>query len=190
MITAYLVWTPELMRRTHGMSIVDAGLRFGLILIAFGVPGAYAGGWLASWMNRRGYRDAEMRAAMLATAAIFPFALLVPLAPNATWATVLLCPLIFCLSMPQGLAPAMVQLTSPNHMRAQVTAMFTLLAVLTGYTAGGALVAMITDYVFHDEAALNHALAIVGGIFIPVGAGCFWMALRPYERARTQSSRS
>jgi MFS family permease len=183
-ITAYLVWVPEFLRRTYGMNIVDAGLLFGIILIVFGMPGTYAGGWLAGWFYRRGRRDAEMRAAMYATAAILPFCLLVPLAPNSTIALLLTGPLIFCLSMPQGLAPAMVQLTSPNQMRAQITAMFTLLAVLTGYTAGGALVAMITDYVFQDESKLNYALAIVGGTFIPTGVLCFRLGLKPYEDAR------
>lgn len=182
-ITAYLVWVPEFLRRTHGVPIVDAGLLFGVLLIAFGMPGTFAGGWFAGFLRRRNRKDAEMLAALVATAAIFPLGLFVPLAPNATLAMLGLGPLIFCLSMPQGLGPAMVQLTTPNHMRAQVTAVFTLLAVLTGYTAGGALVAMITDYVFRDENTLNYSLAIVTGCFIPIAVLSFYLGLKPYEKA-------
>jgi MFS family permease len=183
-ITAYLVWTPEFLRRTYGSNIVESAYVFGVILICFGVTGTYAGGWLAGYYRKRGYQDAEMRAVRVTTLALLPFAIAAPLAPNENMALILLCPVVFLMSMPQSLGPSMIQLTCPNHLRAQVTAMFTLLAVLSGYTAGGVLVALLTDYVFHDESALNYSLAIVGGVFVPVAAICFHHAMASYTRAQ------
>lgn len=183
-ITAWLVWVPEVMRRTYDWNVTDAGVYYGVILMVFGMPGAYFGGWMSTVLAARQFRDAEMRSALWAVTLLLPFAVLVPLAPNATLMLVGLCPLIFLLSWPQGLAPAMVQLVAPNHMRAQLTAVFMLIAVLTGYTAGGALVAVVSQIVLRDEAALNIALSLVSGVFVPGAMLAFWLGLKHYAGAR------
>jgi MFS family permease len=183
-IMAYLVWTPEMMRRTHDIPIAEAGFLFGVLLLVFGGPGPYAGGWLAAWLARRGYRDAEMRACVIGCCAILIFSVLAPLAPTATLAWASIGPLLFVLAVPQGLAPAMLQLATPNRMRARATALFTLVAVLIGASAGPALVAVLTDFWFRDPRMLGKALAVVSGVLMPLGILFFWMGLAPYARAR------
>lgn len=187
-ITAYLVWVPEMMRRTYGWGIVDAGYAYGAILVAFGMPGCFAGGWIASSLARRKYADAEMRTTLIGVCGILPFAVLMPLSPNPVVALILLCPLVFFMALPHGLVLVMAQLVTPNAMRGQVTAFFMLMAVLTGYTAGGAFVAMLTDYVFMTPQALHYALAIVGGVFTTLSILSFIFGLRPFARARANSA--
>ncbi len=183
-ITAYLVWVPEFLRRTHDFEIAQAGLIYGLALLLLGTSGPYAGGWLAERLAVRGRRDAELRAAIIAAVGMVPLSVAAPLATHPGAAVALLALATFVLSMPQGLAPTIIQLVAPNRLRAQVTAIFILVAVLTGYTGGPASVALLTDYVFRDEGALNYALAIVSGVLTPIGVAFLVWGLKPYRELR------
>ena len=186
-----MVWTPELLRRSHGMDIADAGLAYGILLLVFGTAGPYAGGWTASWLAGKGYKDAEMRAALIGGAAMAPLAVLAPLAPGPVSAIALLAAATFALSFPQALPPTMLQLVAPNNLRAQATAIFMLVSVLTAYTVGPVLVALMNDYVFRDDAALGHSLAIVSAALTPIGTLCLWYGMKPYrERAAAPSMES
>lgn len=179
-ISAYLVWVPEFLRRTYDIPISQAGFIYGMALLIFGTAGPYAGGWLAEKLNEKGYRDAEWRASMIGAGAMIPLTILTPLAPDKISVTVLLCGVTFALSFPQGLAPTILQLIAPNRMRAQLTAVFMFVAVLAGYTVGPAFVAMMTDYFFQDEAAIRYSLAIVSGVLTPIGLLFLWYGRKPY----------
>lgn len=185
-ISAYLVWVPEFLRRTYDFTIAQAGFVYGIILLIFGTAGPYAGGWVSEKLADRGYRDAEMRASMIGACVIVPLAALAPLSPNKTLGVIMLALASFALAFPQGLAPTILQLVAPNRMRAQLTAVFMFIGVLAGYTVGPAAVAMITDYVFRDELALNYSLAIVSGVLAPVGVAFLWYGMKPFaERSPT-----
>ena len=93
---------------------------------------------------------------------------------------ILLAVAIFFLSAPQGLAPTIIQLVTPNRMRAQITALFMLVAVLVGFSAGPYLVAFFTDTVFNDESSIRYSLAIVSGILSPIGVICLFAGLKPF----------
>lgn len=179
-ISAFLIWVPEFLRRSYGISIAEAGMIYGLALLVFGGVAPYAGGLFAEWLGKRGYRDAEMRTALIGALAMIPITVLAPLAPDKTSAVVLLCVLTFVLAFPQGLAPTILTIVAPNRMRAQVTAIFMLLAVLAGFSLGPAFVAMTTDYFFRDEAALGYSLSIVSAVLTPIGAAFLWYALKPF----------
>jgi MFS family permease len=179
-ISAYLIWVPEFLRRTHDFSIPEAGVIYGLCLLFFGGAGPYVGGWFAEFLSRKGYRDAEMRASMMLGLIMIPLASLAPLAPGRVSAVVMLALATFILSAPQGLAPTIIQLMAPNRMRAQITALFMLIAVLAGFSAGPYFVAFFTDYVFADESAINYSMAIVSAVLTPVGTLCLWYGMKPY----------
>ena len=180
-ITAYMVWTPEFLRRSYGLDIADAGLIYGLILLVFGASGPYAGGWLSTWLVAKGYRDGEMRTAVIGGLAMTPLAVLTPLAPNPLTAIVLLAAATFALSFPQAFPPTLLQLMAPNRLRAQVTAIFMLASVLTAYTIGPALVALLNDYVFQDDAALRYSLALVSAVLTPAGVVCLMVGMKPFR---------
>lgn len=180
-ISAYLVWVPEWLRRTYHIDIAESGVIYGVCLLIFGSLGPYAGGWLAERLAQRRYRDAELRASILGACAMLTFGILTPLAPTLTWAVIMLAMLTFLLSFPQGLAFTILQLISPNRMRAQVTSIKILFAVLAGYSLGPTLVALITDYVFGDDKALRYSLAMVSGVLTPLGIGLLAIGMKPYR---------
>ncbi len=179
-ISAYLIWTPEFLRRTHGFTVPEAGATYGLCLLIFGSAGPYFGGWLATYLNSRGFKDAEMRAAMLLSIAMIPMVIITPLVNERISVVLMLAIVTFLLSAPQGLAPTIIQLMTPNHMRAQTTALFMLFAVLVGFSAGPYLVAFLTENIFHAETSINHSLSIVSGILTPLGAACIFYGLKPF----------
>lgn len=185
-ITAYMTWVPELLRRSHSLNIADGGMIFGVILIVFGAAGPILASFLTSWLRGRGHEDAEMRISVYAGLGMIPFVIATPLIDSLYTAVALLCGAIFFLSVPQGMAPAILQIIAPNRMRAQLTALFMLVGVLAAYTVGPSLVAVLTDYVFRDEAALNHALALVCGVMTPLGVISLAFGLKPYRDALGQ----
>ena len=185
-ISAFLIWVPEFLRRTYDYSIAEAGAIYGFSLLLFGTAGPYFGGWFAEWLARRGYRDSEMRAAAICGAVMIPITIIAPLAPERISGLVMLALLSFILASAQGLAPTILQLIAPNRMRAQITAFFMLVAVLAGFSLGPACTAMITDYVFGYDEALPYSLVIVSAVLTPIGVAFLVYGLKPYrERLAT-----
>lgn len=180
-VTAYMTWVPELLRRSHALDIADAGMIFGVILLTFGVSGPIVASSLTSRLRARGYEDAEMRVSVYAGLGMMPFVIAAPLVGSLHLAVALLCVAIFFLSVPQGLAPAVLQIIAPNRIRAQLTALFILIGVLSAYTVGPSLVAVMTDYVFRDEASLSHALALVCGVVTPLSIISLAIGMKPYR---------
>ena len=46
-ISAFLIWVPEFLRRTYDYTIAEAGAIYGFVLLLFGTAGLYFGGWFA-----------------------------------------------------------------------------------------------------------------------------------------------
>ena len=180
-VSAYLVWVPELYRRSYGFSVAEAGVIFGLCLVFSGGIAPYLGGWFTEYLLRRGYRDAEMRAGVVFAALMLPFAVLTPLVSDARFSVALLACLTFTLAVPQALPPTILQLIAPNRMRAQLAALFILFSVLVGYSVGPALTAMLTDYVFHDPAALRYSLALMSAALVPAAIIFLYGGLVPFR---------
>ena len=79
-----------------------------------------------------------------------------------------------------GPANAAVQMITPNQMRGQIRAAYQFVFNVVGFGAGPFLVALFTDYVFHDDAALRYSLASVAAIIGPVAALLTWYGMKPY----------
>ncbi|MFN2287615.1 MAG: hypothetical protein ABR578_04710, partial [Chromatocurvus sp.] len=58
---------------------------------------------------------------------------------------------------------------SPNRIRAQVVALYLLIANLLGFTLGPTSVGLLTDYVFRDPALIGYSLSIAPAIFLILG---------------------
>jgi len=176
-----MAWTPEMFRRTYAWNIADAGLLFGVFLMVFGSMGVYAGGLLSDWLTRRGYKDAVMRAAAISIVINIPFAFAMPLMPTAGLAVLMLAFLVFSCALTQGLSPTILQLITPNQMRAQVMASYFFFANIFAIGLGPSLYAMMTDYVFGYDESLRYSLAIVSGGALFFSLGLLMFGLRHYR---------
>jgi MFS family permease len=179
-VSAYLVWTPELFRRTYGFSVAEGGFVFGMCLVLSGGVAPFLGGWFSEWLLKRGYQDAEMRAGVIFGVLMLPCAVFTPLVDDARLSVLLLALLTFTLAVPQALPPTILQLIAPNRMRAQLSAVFILFGVLVGFSVGPALTAVLTDYLFRDAAALRYSLALLSVILVPAGIAFLVLGLKPY----------
>jgi hypothetical protein len=74
----------------------------------------------------------------------------------------------------------------PNRMRGQAIAVYLLLAGLLGIGLGPTSVALVTDFVFHDDKALPYSMALMAGPSSLLGLWLIASGLRPY--ARTQAA--
>lgn len=186
-IAGYMVWTPTLFIRTWGWEASTIGLAYGGIMFVLGTAGVYAGGWVADWLESRGRRDAILRAAFYAGVVTVPFAVATPLMPSGGLALAGLAVTSFLLAFPQGLPAAALQVITPNPLRAQMTALYFLVGNLIALGFGPTLVALVTDFGFHDPMKLRYSMAVVSATVIPLGVLLSYLALRPYRASRARA---
>jgi MFS family permease len=174
-------WVPTLLLRCAHMRPVDVGLALGLTtVVGAGLVAAFGG----SLSDRLMRRDPGGRVKLLAIllpinfAASFcllatqqPALLLAGFAVAATAATML-----------SGLAATILPELAPSQGRGQITAAFELIAIICGMGLAPTLVALVTDQVLHNEAALPLSVVIVSTPCFLAAAALAWFAL-PRVRA-------
>jgi len=105
-----------------------------------------------------------------------------PLMPTPELAFGLLFLTVTGLGLAQSAAPASVQAVVPNRMRGQAIAVYLLLAGLLGIGLGPTAVALVTDYVFHQDAALRYSIALIAAPSALFGLWLVGTGLKPYAK--------
>jgi hypothetical protein len=80
-------------------------------------------------------------------------------------------------------APAAIQEMMPNQMREQASALYLFVINLIGLGLGPTAVALVTDYVFHDDNAVHVSLLIVEGLAHLVAIALIGLGLKPYRQS-------
>ena len=188
-VVGYLAWVPEFLRRSFGWNMAQIGFVFGSLMAVVGTTGTLFGGWFVDRLAQRGYRDAPVRASIIAFAFLVPAAIVAPTMPTAETSLVVLGVFLFFVGMQQGYSPVALQLITPNQLRAQVIAVYFFIAQIVALGLGPTFIAIVTDYVFGTDMALAWSLTLVGGVAGSLGLICLLLARNPYmrseERART-----
>ncbi|MGE8294547.1 MAG: spinster family MFS transporter [Pseudomonas sp.] len=179
-------WVPSFYIRTYGWDAGQVGIVYGSIVAVFGCLGIVFGGRLADWMAKRGRSDANMRVGLYSALGALPMVTLFPLMDTAFWASLLMAPTVFCLSMPFGVAPAAIQEIMPNSMRGQASAIYLFVITLFGLGIGPTAVALVTDFVFADDAALRYSLLIVTTLAVLMSIILLGKSLKPYRESVTR----
>ncbi|MEP7361728.1 MAG: MFS transporter [Acidobacteriota bacterium] len=173
-------WTPTLFIRTHGWTPAETGFKVGLAVLLFGPAGIVCGGRLADYLRSRGHRDANLRVMFLAAVCWLPFSVAFALAPTPELALLLFAPCQFILASPFGVAPAAITEIMPNEMRGQAAASYLFVNTLIGMGFGPTAIALMTDYVFHDEAMLPYSMAAVAAVSLTIAAAILHRGLKPF----------
>lgn len=153
-------WLATFFVRTHGWTATEAGTLQGALTMTVGVAGTLLGGRLTDRWVRAGQTDAPLRVGIYAALGLLITAGLYPLVPSATLAAVLLVPVNLFAAMPWGAANAAVAEALPSRMRGQGSAVYFLVVNLFAGAFGPTAVALLTDHVFGDPAALRWSLAV------------------------------
>ncbi len=172
-------WVPTFFIRTYGWTASEIGYAYGLYFVIFGGLGVVAGGWVSDRLRARGRLDANVLVGFLAAIVGLPFVIAFPLAGDANLSLFLLAPVSFFGSLPFGAGPAALPMIVPNRMRAQITALYILIANLVGLGLGPWCIAVFSDFVLGDPMQIRFSIAVVGGILSVVGAVVLWFGLAP-----------
>ena len=176
-------WNPAYFQRSHGWQISKIGIVMGAILAIAGTAGIVLAGRLSDWLFERGYKDAPLRVGMGAALLLVPVGTMFYLAPSGTVAAWLYVPLAFLASAPFGVAPAAIQQMMPNEMRGQASAIYMFVVNVIGLGMGPTLVAMLNDFVFHDDFAIRYSLLIVGSAAQFLAAFFLWRGMKPFTES-------
>ena len=182
-VVGYMIWTPTFFIRTYGWDAPKIGMIYGIILFFGGTSGVYAGGALADWLTKRGYKDGILRAAVFGIICSIPFSVLTPLMASPTLAVMGLTASCFFMSFPQGLPAAALQVIAPNPLRAQMVALYFLVAGVIANAFGPTLYALMTDYAFGDPMMIRYSLSSVSAFVLPLAALFGVLALKPFRKS-------
>ncbi len=181
-------WTPAFFVRTHGWTVVQAGVAHGLIVIVTAPFGLMLGTALSERFTRKGYADSNMRVTLIGIALSTPCAVLFPLMPTPELAVAMLGAQFFFSMFVPGPLNAALQIITPNQMRGQVTALFLFVFNVVGFGIGPSFVAGLTDYFFHDEAMLRYSLVVTGALMGSASVVTIWSGLKGYGEAVKQTA--
>jgi len=184
-------WAPTLFIRVHEWSAGNAGIRLGLLTLAMGPTGAITGGLLTGWVARSGAKGANFLVGGCAAACGMIASLALTL-QSAGLALTGLAALNFLIGSSISLCQSALAELVPNRMRAQTTALYSLITMLFASTVGPLMIGVLNDHVFQDPSKINLSLRVVlpvsfavAALMLLAGRGVFRRAVPEAEVVRT-----
>ncbi len=184
-VNAQLGWFPTLFFRVHDWTPAQVGNALALVGVPFGLFSAITAGWVLSWLAKRGRDDGPVLVMGLQCAVWAVFGTLKCLAPTPQLALAgHVATSLFATWAVTSALTALNQMT-PNQLRGQVVAIYTLLTAFVGVALGSGAVGVLNDYVFTDPKGVARSLALVcfaGGVFgialLTYGRGAYLSAVQ------------
>ena len=175
-----LSWLPAYLGRRFELNPGEIGLILGPIMLIANVGGVLCSGLLTDYFEKHGRKDAAMRAGMIGS-----FGLVIPVAlfslmPTLNTSVVLIAISLFFASFPLATSATAMQLVSPPHMRAQISAIFLFLNSIIGLAIGSTLIALITDYVFQNDQSVGLSVSLVCAISTLFSGVLIRTGLKPF----------
>jgi MFS family permease len=187
----FFAWMPAWFVRHFQLGPGSAGLMVGIGVGVAGPIGAFMGGALADHWLRVGRNDAHMRVGLTSAIGAMPFIVSIPFADTWVAALVIVLGIFVFLSFSASSAAAGLQLITPSHFRAQISALYVMFTGIAGLVLGSLAIALVTDHVYHDKANVGGSMAIVGGVFAPLMGAGYYFGRRlfgvAYQRARASA---
>ena len=177
-----LAWTAAFYQRTYGWSGAEYGIRYGLMSLVATPVGLFLGAWVYERFVSQGRHDAAMRVVVIGRLIGLPFAMLMPLMPNGWLAMGLSAVALIILGGTGACTNTILQVISPNRMRAQITAIFFLFYNLVGQGLSPWFIGLFTDHVLHDEHLLRYSILAAAILFQPASLFVMWLGMKPYGR--------
>lgn len=188
LVNGLVLWTPSFFSRTYGIPVAEAGVFYGVILLLFGPIGIFLGGVISDRIDRTGLNGGGfLTAAGCVSFAILP-ALFSPLMPAAGLSFALIAVLVLATSAPWGVAVSAIQQITPNEMRGQVSALYLFVVNLIGIGFGPTIVALLTDQVFGQDAALKYSMVIVGTGAAVGAAAILLVGIKPFRESMKRAT--
>ncbi|EED34748.1 major facilitator superfamily protein [Luminiphilus syltensis NOR5-1B] len=175
-------WVPTYLLRVQGMSLSEAGTQYGIIALIAGSLGVLSGPIVARALEARGHTDSQLRVAMIALALMCPAVGCLAIAPTQQLALASIAVVSYLVPLPLALLAAAIQAVTPNQMRGVLVGIYVVSTNIIGLAFGPTLVALTTDYIFQDPAAVGKSLAVVGCVVAVIGMILVGRGLAPYRK--------
>jgi len=175
-------WLPSFFVRSHGMTLLDASLYFGAILLVGGMAGIWMGGWLADRFGAARRRNYALIPAFAFLATV-PFYLGAVTSPSLALAFALfLAPTALGLVW-LGPTLSAIQHVVPPGMRATASAVFLFVNNLIGIGLGTVALGALSDALSarYGNDALRYAI-LAGTCFYLVAATLFLLSAKRLEK--------
>ena len=174
-------WLPSFFVRSYGLTLLNASLFYGAVLLIGGLAGIWAGGWLGDRFGQDQHSQ-YARIPAIAFLCTVPFYIAAILSPTLTLAFfVLLVPTALGLAWLGPVISAIQHLVRPD-MRATASAIFLFIINLIGIGLGTYAIGALSDTLsaqFGDE-SLRYSILAGTGFYI-VAAALFLLAARWLE---------
>jgi len=175
-------WLPSFFVRSFGLSLLDASLFYGAILLVGGIAGIALGGTLADRFGANN-RGAYVTIPAIAFVTTVPFYVLAILSPNLVMTFIaMLVPTALGLAWLGPVLSAIQHVVTPN-MRATASAIFLFINNLIGIGVGTVAIGFLSDSLqqrFGDD-SLKYAI-LAGTSFYLIAAVLFFLSARPLRR--------
>ena len=175
-------WLPSFFVRSYNLTLLNASLFYGAVLLIGGLAGIWVGGWLGDRFGQS-QRSQYARIPAIAFLCTVPFYILAILSPTLTLAFfVLLVPTALGLAWLGPVISAIQHLVRPD-MRATASAIFLFINNLIGIGLGTFAIGALSDTLtarFGDE-SLRYSILAGTGFYI-IAAALFLLASRWLER--------
>jgi MFS family permease len=182
-------WGPTLLRREFGWELSRIGLIQGGIMVVFAPLGLLVGGKLAERWALQGRSDANLRVVMYGLFVSVPLSILYPLMPTPATLLTLFALNSFFASIGTGPGIAAFQVITPNAMRAQVSSVSQFCTNVLAFALGPLIVALFTDYLFHDPQHLKYSMALSAAILGPITIVIVVAGMKSYARSYERAVR-
>jgi MFS family permease len=153
-------WVPTTMSRRFEWQADSVGLAFGIITAVAGVAGSLSGGWLSDVAEKRGGVRARLAVSMIAAV----IAALAAVAISGRRPEFVLAGLggwILASTIGAIGALAVIQEVVPDQYRGTAVAILTFTNTLVGLGAGPTLVALTTDHLYGEPAAVDVSISTI-----------------------------
>ena len=175
-------WFPSFFVRSYGMTLLDASLFYGAILLVGGLAGVWIGGWAGDRFGQ-GSRKAFVKIPALAFLLTIPFYVLGILSPTPVLSFfVLLVPTALGLVWLGPVISTIQHLVRPD-MRATASAVFLFINNLIGIGVGTWAIGALSDALQLHYGADSLRYSILAGTgFYLMASGLFYLSSRWLER--------
>lgn len=160
-VYAIVGWFPALFIRVHGWSASYTGYALGAVGLPISIFAALNSGWVISWLQQRGHRDAPVLAAIGCGISMATLGTAACLIPDATGALIAYGANALFVNWNISAVYSGFSAITPNRLRGQIMAIQTICSGLIALTAGNFFVGFFSDTVFNSETGISRALALV-----------------------------
>lgn len=179
--TGHQSWGTSFFVRTYHWTPAQYGMIYGVLSLGLMLIGLYLGTKWVEWFQAQGKVDGAFRVILYARCIAIPFAILMPLMPNAWLALACAGVSSITLGMSGPMLNAVLLIVTPNAIRGQVAALYLFIFMVVGQGIAPFITGFVTDHVFTAPEDLRWSILLLHVIFLPAALIVTWRGWRPYR---------